>query len=116
MSIFLRSSDVFVGLPYDMMNYALLLDAFSATLECIPGTLHFTLAHAHLYEKHKTELFKCLHGSQEKWLSYEEVSPNLPAWSVERIISNPEEYISHMKTLAKRVKLHSWTPKPELVE
>lgn len=51
-SLFLRSSDVFVGLPYDVMGHALLMDAVATELRIKPGVMHVTLAHAHLYECH----------------------------------------------------------------
>lgn len=52
MAVFIRSSDVFVGLPYDVMAYALTLDMLATELDRAPGFLTFTLAHAHLYETH----------------------------------------------------------------
>ena len=58
MSVVIRSSDVFVGLPYDVMGHALIMDLFLMSLrEKYPyldmGVLHFVLAHAHLYAIHE---------------------------------------------------------------
>lgn len=50
--VFIRSSDAYVGLPYDVMNYAMLTKAIARTLEAEAGTLHVTLANVHLYEPH----------------------------------------------------------------
>ncbi len=109
LSVFLRSSDVFVGLPYDVMGYALKLDAFAASLECKPGTLHITLAHPHVYEPH----FEMLDESLDRpWSSGQ---PNLPGWAVEQIMKDPDGYVDVVKRLAARVDLSDWDPMPELV-
>lgn len=52
MSVYLRSSDVIVGLPYDYMTYAFLQRFMSNTLNVRPGTLCLHLAHAHYYRVH----------------------------------------------------------------
>lgn len=52
MAVFIRSSDLFVGLPYDVMGYALTLDMLATELNLAPGYLTFTLAHAHIYDAH----------------------------------------------------------------
>lgn len=50
--VFIRSSDAYVGLPYDVMNYAMLTAVFARTLNLALGSLHVTLANVHLYEPH----------------------------------------------------------------
>ena len=60
MAVFIRSSDVFVGLPYDVMGYALTADAIAVTVGLRPKSLHFTLAHAHLYKPHWNATRACL--------------------------------------------------------
>lgn len=55
--LFLRSSDVIVGLPYDLLMYSLLLVAITNELrQTYPGltygTLSASLAHAHIYDSH----------------------------------------------------------------
>ncbi|MEE8608973.1 MAG: thymidylate synthase [Nitrospiraceae bacterium] len=109
LSVFIRSSDVFVGLPYDVMGYALTLDAIAASCGLIPSLLHITLAHAHTYEPHFEDLEICLRAD---WISDE---PILPAWSVQEIEKNPDGYVSHVKRLSNRVLWNDWDPKPELV-
>jgi len=52
MTVMIRSSDVFVGLPYDVMSFAFLLAICASELDFICGQLNFTLAHAHIYEEH----------------------------------------------------------------
>lgn len=110
-SLFLRSSDIFVGLPYDVMGHALLMDAIAQELGGLSlGVMHVTLAHAHLYEPH--------------WQMTEEafreapVVPQLylPGWSVSRIEFDPHGYVA---AVAVEAKAHPWptfSPKPHVVE
>lgn len=109
-SFFLRSSDVFVGLPYDVMGYALTLDAIAAECGLSPATLHVTLAHAHVYEPHFEGLKHSLDVVQ--WISAE---PNLPGWTLNMIERGPDEYVDHVKRLAARVPWTEWNPMPEVV-
>ena len=129
MAVFIRSSDVFVGLPYDVMGYALTADAIAATTGLRPKTLHFTLAHAHLYKPHWNATKACLTGdwSAAEWREAQEfakasttwtrdVQPSLPAWDIQAILDNPEGYVSIVKALAGRTNQNSWDPMPELIE
>ena len=129
MAVFIRSSDVFVGLPYDVMGYALTADAIAATVGLRPKTLHFTLAHAHLYKPHWNATKACLTGdwSADEWPEAKEfakasttwadnVQPSLPAWDIQAILDNPEGYVSIVKALAGRTNQNSWDPMPELIE
>lgn len=131
MCVFVRSSDVFVGLPYDVMAYALTLDAIAASVGCRPATLHFTLAHAHLYETHWLAAEACTVGIKGKDIDWRGISqelykqadvdwanncqPSLPGWSVEQVFGMPEEYISTVTRLSRRVNGSSWNPMPDVV-
>lgn len=50
--VFMRSSDVWLGLPYDIFNFSMLAHLVCARLggEVSPGTLYLTAASCHLYE------------------------------------------------------------------
>lgn len=109
-SVFIRSSDVFVGLPYDVMGYALTVDAVAASCGLAPGTLHVTLAHPHIYQPHFEYLDHSL-GSMP-WVSAE---PHLPAWTVEDIVAVPDGYLAHVQRLANRVPWNDWNPLPEVI-
>lgn len=113
MSVFIRSSDVFVGLPYDIMGYALMLDALAASVDCTPSTLHFTLAHPHCYKPHFLMMDECVQGTHRSWT--EDVQPSLPGWSMAMILENPDGYVDTVKTLANRVHTSNYNPKPILV-
>lgn len=129
MAVFIRSSDVFVGLPYDVMGYALTADAIAATTGLRPKSLHFTLAHAHLYKPHWNATRACLTAgwSAGEWREAKEfekasttwadnVQPSLPAWDIQAILDNPEGYVSIVKALAGRTSQNSWDPMPEVIE
>ena len=120
MSVLMRSSDAFVGLPYDVMGYALMLDAIAASTGCRPATLTFTLAHVHIYEPHWALNLAAISGGR---VAIEGAStiwpidcePNLPGWSLTRISADPHGYVEIVKLLAKRVAHNTWNPAPELV-
>ncbi len=109
-SIVLRSSDVFVGLPYDVMGHALLMDAVAHELRIRPGVMHVTLAHAHLYEDHWDMTVEAL--------KQEPVVPalQLPGWTVSQIVRAPDDYVVRYGDEAKSMTWPSYNPKPHVVE
>lgn len=109
-SFFIRSSDVFVGLPYDVMGHALLMDAVAHELRLRPGVMHVTLAHAHLYESHwdlTVEMMK-----------QEPVVPalQLPGWTLSQIERAPDDYVVRYAEEAKQLTWPAYNPKPNVVE
>jgi thymidylate synthase len=60
--VFMRSSDVWLGLPYDVFNFSMLAHLICSRLNvtqsplaeplAIPGVLYLTAASSHLYEQH----------------------------------------------------------------
>lgn len=48
-----RSADWFLGVPYNMASYSMLLCLLAAATDTIPGTVVGTFGDAHLYETHK---------------------------------------------------------------
>jgi len=123
MSVFLRSSDVFVGLPYDVMGYALTMDAIAASVGITPASLHVTLAHPHIYKPHWGYANAHLREGDiipldEKGLSLQQGlhEPSLPGWTVDQILKNPGAYVDTVRRLSKRVVRHKWDPMPKVVE
>ena len=109
-TMLLRSSDVFVGLPYDVMGHAFLCSAIASSLGRPMGTLTFTLAHAHIYEKHwsmATEASEQVPVDTEYLLD--------PSWNVELIKEQPDRYIAEMGWQAQDQQWPLFNPKPELV-
>lgn len=109
-SLFLRSSDVFVGLPYDVMGHALLMDAVAHELKLRPGVMHVTLAHAHLYESHWDLAVEALRQDP--------VVPDiqLPGWTLSQIERAPDDYVVRYADDARQHVWPKYSPRPEVVE
>jgi len=52
MFCYIRSSDIFLGLPFNIASSALLLMLIAKITGKIPGKLHITLGDAHIYTEH----------------------------------------------------------------
>jgi hypothetical protein len=52
-------------------------------------------------------------GASTNWVTGCE--PNLPGWSISRIVDDPNGYVEVVKGLAKRVGSNSWNPLPEVI-
>ena len=72
-----RSCDAFLGLPYNIASYALLLHMVSQVTSYTPKDLVITLGDTHLYTNHKDQSYELLKRDPEKY--------NLPS-----LILNPE--------------------------
>ena len=105
----IRSSDVFVGLPYDVMGHALLLDAIAATLGVRPGVLHVDLYHPHLYEPHWEMARDSL--NQERF----QLGPDLPHTTVAEIQAKPDEYVRLMHEATVLLPQHTFQVRPEVM-
>lgn len=96
MSVFIRSSDVFVGLVYDVLTYSLVLDAFASSLKLLKGNISFTLAHAHIYEPH----FKFVNlALKSKWKN---IKVKFESKTIAEIQVNPDKFVLDYKS--KKVK------------
>lgn len=109
-SLFLRSSDVFVGLPYDVMGHALLMSILAEELDVRLGTMHVTLAHAHLYQNHWDLVLGALGQTP--------VVPALlmPVWCISEVLVDPDGFVEHVAEEAKEHEWPSFNPKPFVVE
>jgi thymidylate synthase len=108
-SVLMRSSDVMVGLPYDVMGFSLLTDAIAASLGLRPGVLTMALAHPHLYEAHWEMARDSL--NQERF----NLGPHLPGWTVQQIEEDPEAYVKMMHEATVLLPQHPFNCKPEVV-
>ena len=109
-ALFIRSSDVFVGLPYDVLGHALLMKAISKSVGCDLGTMHVTMANAHLYEKHLA-----MAAASLMYYADDEESRPLPRWSLEQIERQADTYVESMKRLTLDLKWPNFNPKPEII-
>lgn len=116
-SLMLRSSDVFVGLPYDVMGHVILMqvivDSINARADsavCKLGSAHFTLAHPHLYEAHWE---MAAHATAQDTI-FE--SPDLvKGWTVDQVMSFPDNFVDQYKIRGKEVKWPPFNPLPEVI-
>lgn len=63
--VFMRSSDIWLGLPYDVFNFSMLAHQVCCRLNTLgvnasPGTLYLTAASSHLYERDLKAANVCL--------------------------------------------------------
>lgn len=117
MSVNMRSSDVIAGLPYDVMTYALLQSALANQLKVDVGCLQFTLAHAHMYEKHYTIARTMIENYNDKQAENWETKFyfQLPTWTIDEIKERPDRYVMDIDELAGPAR-HAYKPKPEIFQ
>lgn len=106
----MRSSDVFVGLPYDVMGFAMLMGVLaewiSPRLEL--GTLTFVLNHAHMYDCHFDMARECLRAGRT-------VCPEIP---ILRIGQDRPDWDFFIQSYAQSCLRKAWpefNPRPKLV-
>lgn len=107
-ALMIRSSDVLMGLPYDVMRHALLMRAVASELSIDLGFMQVTLAHPHLYENHKIAADCCL-----------AVVPVVPMidmldndfW---QITSEPDDYVACYRFAEGAMPFPSYSPKIEV--
>ena len=121
-SLFIRSSDTVVGLPYDIMAYVLTLNAMRNTVNKISngpdiqmGTLHVTLAHAHYYMQDDDIVRESLREFGRDELSAKDVAVQIPSWPIDAIEWDAYAYVDAMKANARKAKKPAFNPKPEVV-
>lgn len=56
LQMYQRSVDVFLGLPFNIASYALLLCIVAAVTGCKPGRVIYTLGDTHIYSNHVTQV------------------------------------------------------------
>lgn len=108
-SYMLRSSDLFIGLPYDVMAHTILMDAIATELGVGLGTLHVTMAHPHIYQAHWEMVEQTL---REPLV---DTRVELPRWTINQITGRPEEFVQLMDNLGQSVRWPSYNPRPEII-
>ena len=110
-SLMIRSSDIVMGLPHDVMRHTFLMWAVAETLNTNMGYMQITLAHPHVYEKH----WEVANLMRQQIL----VIPKFMRvrWPVDRIFATPDAYVHEI-----RKTTHTWAtewptfrPKMEVV-
>lgn len=101
-SLMIRSSDLYFGLPYDVMRHALVMAAFAATLGVGLGHMRVTLAHPHVYRPQWPNVISML-GNVVK-IPYI-VMPN---WKIDHIVKSPNEYVALVSNRCNIVPAEYW--------
>lgn len=113
-TLVLRSSDVFVGLPYDVMGHAMLMAIVRASLDELDpafGVMTVTLAHPHLYDSHYEMARQAL-----------ETHPTLPEIALvdatlDDVAKDPHGFVKVYDGLSRSaVGWNSFSPVPEVIE
>jgi thymidylate synthase len=108
-SLLIRSSDVFVGLPYDAMGHALLMNAVASSLGVPLGFMQISVAHPHIYDSHYDMALTALNGPVVK------TRVALPCWKVQEIVDSPDDYVRVVHHVAAAVSWNDFCPRPEVV-
>ncbi|QDH84303.1 putative thymidylate synthase [Achromobacter phage vB_AxyS_19-32_Axy16] len=108
-SYFLRSSDLFVGLPYDMLTHSLLVTAMADSLGIQPGYISVLIGHAHMYKKHQEMAMEALKYQDEAPLIYMEKFP------LAAIEAEPDDFVAHYQVADSRASHPQYSCRPEVV-
>lgn len=106
----LRSSDVFVGLPYDIMGHAMLMAIIAGWIDkrLTLGSLTVTMAHPHMYEDHWDMARECL---QRPNLAKTEI----PLLQIKQDRPDWDHFINLYEQKSRRQRWPEFNPRPRLV-
>lgn len=60
----MRSSDIYLGIPYDFYCFSQVMNLMCYYLNCMPGFLQFNLGSSHMYERDQDKLSDMVSGLQ----------------------------------------------------
>lgn len=110
-TLLIRSSDVFVGLPYDVMGHAMLMQIIASWIDerLTLGTMSVTLAHAHMYDAHWEMAQEAL-NSRANLVKTEidliAIKQDRPDWDL---------FISQYDDAARKARWPEFNPRPRLI-
>lgn len=103
MSVIMRSSDVIVGLPYDIMMYSMLCKLIANELKISAGCLTFFLNNAHIYEPYLKE------ADAMVWRHRMHIPPlyvpqefDIGDWDVSKVTKCPDEFVEYITETSKK--------------
>jgi thymidylate synthase len=105
----MRSSDVWLGLPYDFFSFSQLVNSLAGVLGLKPGFLQFYLGSSHLYA---TDLAKAeaVLADPNQYQSLR--SPALPYWPSENLLEEPyclRDFLQEPKRHDPRYLRYPWS-------
>lgn len=112
-SVFMRSSDVWLGLPYDIFNFSMVTADICNLLNVanlaspqpghavLPGQLHLTMASSHLYERDFAAATSCLTSTADN----QSLVPD-DYWK--GVLTNPVKLLSVLRETSPGDKFRWW--------
>jgi len=97
MQLGIRSNDVFLGCPFNISSYALLLIMLAQITNHVPGTLHYVVGDAHIYTNHFDACQRLLDDP---------VSYPLPSLEIDETIQDIDDFTAH------DIELHNYQSGP----
>ena len=104
-TVVMRSSDVFVGLPYDVMVFAMLSFVIATELGVGNGSMSFVLSHAHIYEAHVADIVRS-----------ETPAPAIifPRLMIAEILNNMDSFVDDVKEQSDKCEHSSFVVRPQV--
>lgn len=86
----MRSSDIYLGLPYDFYVFSQFLNLVCHHLNCLPGFLQFNLGSSHMYDKDLDKLCNMISGLQDVSVYGSDRFFSDPPPLLANVLNNPE--------------------------
>ena len=113
MIVYVRSSDAFLGLPYDIGMYSLLSLAYTESLGLEPGIMTFMLGDVHLYEN-QYEAAQTMINIQRDTAGLIQL-PQIESMQIGDIIHEPDKYVQDIVEQTEEFEYFDFNPKVEVV-
>lgn len=99
----IRSSDLYMGLPYDVMRHALLMSAVAAEIGIKSlGIMQVSIAHPHIYQPH-FDIAKSLVDGRKLVVP----AMHMPKMTTKDIVDDPDGYVGRVR---EEALWHTWPP------
>lgn len=95
-SLMIRSSDVFIGLPLDVMRHALVMRAVANSLDMRLGYMRVTLANPHIYESH----WDAALGMLNEDIRVPDIRMPERPWTVDHVADHADNYVELVRSSA----------------
>lgn len=101
-SLMIRSSDLYFGLPYDVMRHAFIMSIFANTLGIGVGYMRVTLAHPHIYKPQWDNVVQMLNSDP--------MTPRIvmPHAAINAVAKEPDWYVELVKERCLKVPEEYW--------